>query len=244
MNRAGKKGRPAAAQHQDTRVITAGRDPAVVYGFVNPPVYHASTVLYPSAEDFLAHRARYQYGRRGTPTTEALEIALARARRAAMRRRGAAAVRACRQFRRRCWRCVQGRRPHPCHRQRLRTDAGILRADTYPVRCHNDLSTIRWSAPRLARCFAPNTRAYLSSCPARSVSRCRTLPPSRRRACQRRARSDGQYLGDAALFPRARFRRRPRHPGRHQIYRRAFRRDAGHCLGQCSACRRPQTTCV
>ena len=43
------------------------------HGFVNPPVYHASTVLYPSAEDFLAHRARYQYGRRGTPTTEALE---------------------------------------------------------------------------------------------------------------------------------------------------------------------------
>jgi cystathionine beta-lyase len=34
-------------------------------------------VLYPSAEDFLAHRARYQYGRRGTPTTEALENALA-----------------------------------------------------------------------------------------------------------------------------------------------------------------------
>jgi cystathionine beta-lyase len=33
-------------------------------------------VLYPSAEDFLAHRARYQYGRRGTPTTEALELAL------------------------------------------------------------------------------------------------------------------------------------------------------------------------
>ena len=33
-------------------------------------------MLYPSAEDFLAHRARYQYGRRGTPTTEALEQAV------------------------------------------------------------------------------------------------------------------------------------------------------------------------
>jgi cystathionine beta-lyase len=33
-------------------------------------------VLYRSAEDFLAHRARYQYGRRGTPTTEALELAI------------------------------------------------------------------------------------------------------------------------------------------------------------------------
>ena len=59
-----------------TKVVTAGRDPASYHGFVNPPVYHASTVLYPSAEDFVAHRARYQYGRRGTPTTEALEMAL------------------------------------------------------------------------------------------------------------------------------------------------------------------------
>jgi cystathionine beta-lyase len=56
--------------------VTAGRDPDAYQGFVNPPVYHASTVLYPSAEDFLAHRARYQYGRRGTPTTEALEQAV------------------------------------------------------------------------------------------------------------------------------------------------------------------------
>jgi cysteine-S-conjugate beta-lyase len=72
----GKKGDPAPARHQDTQVVYAGRDPASYYGFVNPPVYHASTVLYPSAEDYLAHRARYQYGRRGTPTTEALELAL------------------------------------------------------------------------------------------------------------------------------------------------------------------------
>jgi cystathionine beta-lyase len=34
-------------------------------------------VLYPSAEDYVAHRAHYQYGRRGTPTTEALEGAVA-----------------------------------------------------------------------------------------------------------------------------------------------------------------------
>ena len=33
-------------------------------------------MLYPCAEDYVAHRARYQYGRRGTPTTEALELAL------------------------------------------------------------------------------------------------------------------------------------------------------------------------
>jgi cystathionine beta-lyase len=60
----------------DTRLVVGGRDPSAHHGFVNPPVYHASTVLYGSAEDLIAHRARYQYGRRGTPTTEALETAL------------------------------------------------------------------------------------------------------------------------------------------------------------------------
>src|SRR5918995_1055522 len=60
----------------DTRLVTGGRDPFAHYGFVNPPVYHASTVLYPNAEDMIAHRARYVYGRRGTPTSEALESAL------------------------------------------------------------------------------------------------------------------------------------------------------------------------
>ena len=63
-------------RHPRTSIVTAGRDPPSYHGFVNPPVYHASTVLYPSAEDYVAHRARYQYGRRGTPTTEALELAV------------------------------------------------------------------------------------------------------------------------------------------------------------------------
>jgi len=75
MNDKTKDG-PSQPRRADTKVVTAGRDPRSYHGFVNPPVYHASTVLYPSAEDFLAHRARYQYGRRGTPTTEALELAL------------------------------------------------------------------------------------------------------------------------------------------------------------------------
>jgi cystathionine beta-lyase len=75
MNEGSKDGR-SPARRPDTRVVTAGRDPTSYHGFVNPPVYHASTVLYPSAEDYVAHRARYQYGRRGTPTTEALELAV------------------------------------------------------------------------------------------------------------------------------------------------------------------------
>jgi cystathionine beta-lyase len=70
-----KKATPGGLRPQ-TRLVTAGRDAAEFHGFVNPPVYHASTVLYPNAADLVAHRARYQYGRRGTPTSEALENAL------------------------------------------------------------------------------------------------------------------------------------------------------------------------
>ena len=60
----------------ETRLVTSGRDARAYHGFVNPPVYHASTLLYPTAEDQVAHRSRYNYGRRGTPTSEALEEAL------------------------------------------------------------------------------------------------------------------------------------------------------------------------
>jgi cysteine-S-conjugate beta-lyase len=74
MNDSKNDDRPA--RRPATRVVTGGRDPASYHGFVNPPVYHASTVLYRSAADYVAHRSRYQYGRRGTPTTEALELAL------------------------------------------------------------------------------------------------------------------------------------------------------------------------
>ena len=60
----------------DTLLSIGGRDPFAHHGYVNTPVYHASTLLYRTAEEYVAHRGRYQYGRRGTPTSEALETAL------------------------------------------------------------------------------------------------------------------------------------------------------------------------
>ena len=60
----------------ETKLTIGGREPFEQHGYVNTPVYHASTLLYPTAEDYLAHRGRYQYGRRGTPTSEAFEAAL------------------------------------------------------------------------------------------------------------------------------------------------------------------------
>ena len=69
-------GEPTGELKPDTLLTTGGRDPFAQHGYVNTPVYHASTLLYPTAEDFVAHRGRYQYGRRGTPTSEALETAV------------------------------------------------------------------------------------------------------------------------------------------------------------------------
>jgi cystathionine beta-lyase len=59
-----------------TQLVTAGRDTKAQKGFVNPPVVHGSTVLYPTAADLHAHRGEFQYGRHGTPTTKALQEAL------------------------------------------------------------------------------------------------------------------------------------------------------------------------
>jgi cystathionine beta-lyase len=67
---------PSKPQKAETTLVTAGRDTKAQKGFVNPPVVHGSTVLYPTAEDLHAHRGEYQYGRRGTPTTKALQEAL------------------------------------------------------------------------------------------------------------------------------------------------------------------------
>ncbi|MFG1361087.1 cystathionine beta-lyase [Xanthobacter pseudotagetidis] len=59
-----------------TEVVRLGRDPFRFDGFVNTPVVRGSTVLSPTYDDLVHHRGRYSYGRRGNPTTEALEGAL------------------------------------------------------------------------------------------------------------------------------------------------------------------------
>jgi cystathionine beta-lyase len=80
-----------------TRLAHAGRDPSAHHGYVNTPVYHASTILYPSAEAYIAHRSRYQYGRRGTPTSEAFQMR-SRTSRGPSAKACACCLRACRDF--------------------------------------------------------------------------------------------------------------------------------------------------
>jgi cysteine-S-conjugate beta-lyase len=75
MNSDGDEGRSKPMQ-VETTLVTSGRDTKGQKGFINPPVVHGSTVLYPTAEDLHAHRGEFQYGRRGTPTTRALQAAL------------------------------------------------------------------------------------------------------------------------------------------------------------------------
>ena len=75
MNSPGNDGR-SSPHKAETTLVTAGRDTKAQQGFVNPPVVHGSTVLYPTAEDLHAHRGEFQYGRHGTPTTKALQEAL------------------------------------------------------------------------------------------------------------------------------------------------------------------------
>ena len=64
----------------DTLMIQSGRDSKRHFGIVNYPVYRASTVLYPTIDEFKKRtERRYRgitYGARGTPTTFALAKAI------------------------------------------------------------------------------------------------------------------------------------------------------------------------
>jgi cystathionine beta-lyase len=66
---------------ESTVLAHAGRDPRANHGIVNPPVYHASTVLFPSVkameESSKDPYSGVRYGRYGTPTTFAFEEAVA-----------------------------------------------------------------------------------------------------------------------------------------------------------------------
>jgi cystathionine beta-lyase len=64
------------AARPETKVVHLGRDPFAHHGFVNPPVYRGSTVLYETLDALKSRKQPYTYGRRATPTTHALEEAI------------------------------------------------------------------------------------------------------------------------------------------------------------------------
>ena len=59
-----------------TTLTHAGNNPRDFHGFVNPPVVHASTVLFPDSATMEGHNQKYTYGTHGTPTTDALAEAV------------------------------------------------------------------------------------------------------------------------------------------------------------------------
>ena len=72
------KKKPAKPLRPATEVVHSGHDPHACYGFVNPPVYRGSTVLFPTVEKLWKRDQPYTYGRTSTPTVAALEEAMAR----------------------------------------------------------------------------------------------------------------------------------------------------------------------
>jgi cystathionine beta-lyase len=68
---------PGKARHPATAILHSGRNPAGQHGFVNPPAYRGSTVLFPTLDALEAYDEQpFKYGRHGTPTTAALEEAI------------------------------------------------------------------------------------------------------------------------------------------------------------------------
>ena len=64
-------------QPLDTIAAHAGLDPHKNHGIVNPPVFHTSTILKKTLDDYRNNRGEYDYGRMGTPTSRAVEMAVA-----------------------------------------------------------------------------------------------------------------------------------------------------------------------
>lgn len=58
-----------------TLLTTLGRNPDEQYGFVNPPLYKGSTVVYKTVDDIQNRRMEFSYGTAGTPTIRNLEDA-------------------------------------------------------------------------------------------------------------------------------------------------------------------------
>lgn len=59
--------------HSPSTVLThTGSHPEEHYGFVNPPIYRGSTVIFPNVDSMQHGSQRYQYGRWNNPSTEAL----------------------------------------------------------------------------------------------------------------------------------------------------------------------------
>lgn len=65
-------GKCLADAGMNTRLAHIGYEPENYFGFVNPPVVHASTVLFPDARTMAQRDQAYIYATHGTPTSNSL----------------------------------------------------------------------------------------------------------------------------------------------------------------------------
>ena len=213
----------------DTITTHAGRDPQRFDGVVNTPVFRASTVLFPDVESYERRDPDdykvMRYGIYGTPTTFALEEAVAQLEgghaAVALPSGLAAIVAALAAF--------------------AHAGAHILIADSVyqPTRnfCDKRLRglgvEIEYYDPAIGAAIAglirPNTTAVFCESPGSLTLR--NAGHSRDRGGGARKRRRGarrHHLGHAVFFSRVRARRRHLDPRRHQVHLRAFGRDDGH----------------
>jgi cystathionine beta-lyase len=186
----------------ETALVTPGRDTRAQKGFVNPPVVHGSTVLYPTADDLHAHRGEFQYRRHGAPTIKALREAL-------MTLEGPACA-------------GVGLAPSGLAAISTALLAVLKAGDHLPV-CDNAYRPARnFCNGMLARCgietgcfdpligadiaklFQPNTRAVLVEAPGSQSFEMPDLPAIAAVARARRSDDRRQHLGDAGLHRRVR----------------------------------------
>lgn len=60
-----------------TYAVHAGMKPHENHGIPNVPVYHTSTIMKATLDDYRQRRGKYDYGRLGTPTSDAVESSVA-----------------------------------------------------------------------------------------------------------------------------------------------------------------------
>jgi cysteine-S-conjugate beta-lyase len=68
---------PSKPRWSGTAIVHDGRDPHANYGFINPPVYRGSTILYPTVAKLEKRDMPFPYGIYGSPTTRSLETVIA-----------------------------------------------------------------------------------------------------------------------------------------------------------------------
>ncbi len=215
-----------------THLVVGGRDPSANHGFVNPPVHHVSTVLYPTrrglsrpprtatSTDGAARRPR----RRWRPRSRELEGPACAG--VALLPSGLAAITTALLSVARC------RRPRPGHRQRLSADPQVLRR----LLARYGIATTYYDpmiGAGIAALIRPNTRAVFVEAPGSLSFEVQDVPAIAAAAHARGA----MVLMDNTWATPLYFRAFDKGvdlsiQAAHQIYRRPFRRDARHGVGQ------------